>query len=221
MANNEIKLAAEARTEFGKGAARRIRREHKVPAVIYGHGTDPVHVTLPGHETLLALRTVNALLAIKIGSGKEQLALPKQVQRDPIRGTVEHVDLIVVRRGEKVTVDVPLHVVGADKEDRILVLDQQSISLEVEATAIPSHIEIDVASLEIGDQITAAQLDLPEGAVFHGAPEDLILSIAAAPTADEIAAELDAAVADAGEEGAAAEPKAGAETDEAAEADAE
>lgn len=221
MANNEIKLAAEARTEFGKGAARRIRREHKVPAVIYGHGTDPVHVTLPGHETLLALRTVNALLAIKIGSGKEQLALPKQVQRDPIRGTVEHVDLIVVRRGEKVTVDVPLHVVGADKEDRILVLDQQSISLEVEATAIPSHIEIDVASLEIGDQITAAQLDLPEGAVFHGAPEDLILSIAAAPTADEIAAELDAAVADAGEEGAAAEPEAGAGADEAAEADAE
>lgn len=209
---HEIQLAAEARTEFGKGAARRIRRAHKVPAVIYGHGTDPVHITLPGHETLLALRTANALLAITIDGGREQLALPKQVQRDPIKGSVEHVDLIVVRRGEKVTVDIPLQVTGADKEDRILVLDQQSISLEVEATAIPSQIAIDVSGLEIGDSLTASQLDLPEGAVFHGAPDDLILSIAAAPTADELAAELDAAVA--GDEE-------GAETADTAEADAE
>lgn len=212
---HEIQLAAEARTEFGKGAARRIRRAHKVPAVIYGHGTDPVHITLPGHETLLALRTANALLAITIDGGREQLALPKQVQRDPIKGSVEHVDLIVVRRGEKVTVDIPLQVTGADKEDRILVLDQQSISLEVEATAIPSQIAIDVSGLEIGDSLTASQLELPEGAVFHGAPDDLILSIAAAPTADQLAAELDAAVAG-DEEGA----EAAAEAD-AAEADAE
>lgn len=212
---HEIQLAAEARTEFGKGAARRIRRAHKVPAVIYGHGTDPVHITLPGHETLLALRTANALLAITIDGGREQLALPKQVQRDPIKGSVEHVDLIVVRRGEKVTVDIPLHVTGADKEDRILVLDQQSISLEVEATAIPSQIAIDVSGLEIGDSLTASQLELPEGAVFHGAPDDLILSIAAAPTADELAAELDAAVSG-DEEGA--EAAAAADT---AEADAE
>ena len=108
---NEIQIAAEPRNEFGKGASRRIRRAGKVPAVLYGHGTDPVHVTLPAHETLLALRTANALLSLDLG-GKQQLALPKQVQRDPIRGTLDHVDLIIVRRGEKVTVEVPLHVVG-------------------------------------------------------------------------------------------------------------
>jgi len=214
MANNEIKLAAEARTEFGKGAARRIRREHKVPAVIYGHGTDPVHVTLPGHETLLALRTVNALLAIKIGSGKEQLALPKQVQRDPIRGTVEHVDLVIVKRGDKVTVEVPLHVIGADdKADRVIVMDQQTITLEVEATNIPAAIEIDVTALGIGDSIAAKDLNLPEGAVFPGEPDDLMLSVTAAKTQEQIDAELDAAVA--GDEGEApAEAEAEAEAAE-------
>src|SRR6478752_10796885 len=103
----EVKLTAELRTEFGKGAARRIRRADKIPAVLYGHGTDPVHITLPGHETLLALRTANALLAISV-DGESQLALPKQVQRDPIRHTIEHVDLLLVRLGEKVTVDIPV-----------------------------------------------------------------------------------------------------------------
>ncbi|WP_232549588.1 50S ribosomal protein L25/general stress protein Ctc [Propioniciclava soli] len=227
MANNEIKLAAEARNEFGKGAARRIRRAAKVPAVIYGHGTDPVHITLPGHETLLALRTANALLSISIDGAADQLALPKQVQRDPIRGFIEHVDLVVVRRGEKVTVDIPIVVTGADKEDRILVLDQQSISLEVEATNIPSEIAIDVSAFEIGDSLSAGQLELPQGAVFHGEADDLILSIAAAPTADEVAAELDAAVADATDEekvAAQEEAAATASTEEEAEqneADAE
>ncbi len=101
----EVKLTAELRTEFGKGAARRIRRAHKVPAVLYGHGTAPIHIALPGHETLLALRTANALLSIEV-NGSSQLALPKQVQRDPLKHTIEHVDLVIVRRGEKVTVDV-------------------------------------------------------------------------------------------------------------------
>lgn len=187
--SNEIKLAAESRTEFGKGAARRVRRAHKVPAVIYGHGTAPVHIALPGHETLLALRTANALLTITIDGGKPQLALPKQVQRDPIRGTLDHVDLIVVKRGEKVTVEVPLVVTGV-KDDRILVLDQQSIALEVEATHIPSQIDIDVAALEIGQQLTAGDLELPAGAVFPGEADDLILSIQPLPTA-EAAGDLD------------------------------
>ena len=108
---SEVKIQAESRTEFGKGAARRIRRADKVPAVLYGHGTDPVHITLPGHDLMLALKTANALLSIEL-DGDSQLALPKQVQRDPIKGFIEHADLIIVRRGEKVTVDVPLVLVG-------------------------------------------------------------------------------------------------------------
>ena len=108
---SEVKLTAEARTEFGKGAARRLRRAHKVPAVLYGHGTAPVHVALPGHDTMLALKHSNALLSVDL-DGTATLALPKDVQRDPLRGFIEHVDLIIVRRGERVIVDVPLHVVG-------------------------------------------------------------------------------------------------------------
>ena len=192
----EIKISAVARTEFGKGAARRARRDGLVPAVLYGHGTDPVHVSLPGHDTLLALRAANALLAISIEGQSDQLALPKQVQRNPVRGTVEHVDLVIVKRGEKVTVEVPLHVIGDEnRPDRVVNMDQQTISLEVLATNIPAAIEIDVTSLEIGDSIAAQDLNLPEGAVFPGEPDDLILSISAAKTQEQIDAELDAAVA--------------------------
>jgi large subunit ribosomal protein L25 len=201
---NEIDLAATARTEFGKGAARRVRRDHKVPAVMYGHGADPVHITLPGHETLLALRTANALLSISIDGGTPQLALPKQVQRDPIRGTLEHVDLVVVRRGEKVTVEVPLVIVGAETLTEGLVsMDQQTITLLAEATHIPAQIEIDVTGLEVGNQIAASDLKLPEGAVFPGDPDDLILSIAAMRSEQEAelggGAEVEAASGEAAE----------------------
>ena len=189
--SNEIRLVADSRTEFGKGAARRIRRAGKVPAVMYGHGTDPVHIALPGHETLLALRTANALLSIEIDGGKPQLALPKQVQRDPIKGFLEHVDLVVVRRGEKVSVEVPLHVIGGDSlSGGIVSMDQQSITLEAEATRIPAQIEIDVTGMEAGQQITAADLKLPEGSAFHGEPTDLILSIAAPISEEALEASL-------------------------------
>ena len=201
----ELKLEAQSRTEFGKGAARRTRRAGLVPAVIYGHGGDPIHISLPGHATLLALRTANALLTITIDGGKAQLALPKQVQRDPITGFLDHVDLIIVKKGEKVTVEVPLVVTGTVKDDRILVMDQQTITLEVAATNIPAQIEIEAGALEVGDQVTAADLNLPEGAVFPGEPTDLILSIAAAPTTEELDAELDAAVAGASDEASVAE----------------
>ena len=203
MAGNEIKISAEARTEFGKGAARRIRRADKVPAVIYGHGTDPVHITLPGHETLLALRTANALLSIEVDGGAAQLALPKQVQRDPIKGFVEHVDLVTVRRGEKVTVEVPIVVVGEEVPDQITNVDAQVIALEVEATDIPQHIEVDITGLEIGDTVTAKDLVLPKGAVFPGEPDDLILSVAATPSQAALDAEL--AGTDEGAEAEAAE----------------
>ncbi len=209
--SDELKLAAESRNEFGKGAARRIRRANKVPAVIYGHGGDPIHITLPGHETLMALRTANALLTLVIDGAEPELALPKQVQRDPITGFLEHVDLVIVKKGEKVSVEVPLLITGTIKEDRILVQDQQAITLEVEATNIPAHVEIDGGALQIGDQITAADLKLPAGAVFAGDPEELILSIAPAPTTEELDAELDAAVAKAGDEPAEAASEEAAE----------
>lgn len=215
---SEVKLSAVTRTEFGKGAARRTRRDGLVPAVLYGHGSDPIHIALPGHDTLLALRVANALLAISIDGKAPQLALPKQVQRNPVRGSIEHVDLVIVKKGEKVTVEVALHVLGADERaDRIVMMDQQTITLEVEATNIPAAIEIDVTPLAVGDQVTAKDLNLPEGAVFPGEPDDLILSIAAAKTQEEIDSELDAAVEGAGE-GGADEPAAAAAAEDDAEA---
>jgi large subunit ribosomal protein L25 len=182
---SDNKIAAVTRTEFGKGASRRARRDGLVPAVLYGHGSDPVHVSLPGHDITLALRQANALLTISIDGGKDILALPKQVQKNPVRLNIEHVDLVIVKRGEKVHVEVPLVVVGDEGfTDAIVTMDQQTITLEVEATHIPAAIEIDVAGLEIGDSIVASQLKLPQGAVFPGSPDDLILGIAAAPAAE-------------------------------------
>ncbi len=201
---SENKLAAATRNEFGKGAARRARREGLVPAVIYGHGTDPVHVSLPGHEVLLALRVANALLRLSVDGGKEILALPKQVQRNPIKGNIEHLDLVIVKRGEKVTVEVPLIVHGEEKVDGLVVMDQQSIALEAEATHIPASIEISVAGLTIGDTITAGDLVLPQGAVFNGSPDDLILSIAEQRAAEPAAGEE-------AEAAGAAEPEAAAD----------
>ena len=181
---SENKIAAVARTEFGKGAARRTRRAGLVPAVLYGHGTEPVHISLPGHDVTMALRVANALLSISIDGGKEQLALPKQVQRNPVKDTIEHVDLVIVRRGEKVSVEVPLVVVGEEKVEGLVVMDQQTITLEVEATHIPASVEVSVEGLEVGATVTAGDLNLPEGAVFPGEAEDLILSIAATPAAE-------------------------------------
>lgn len=178
MSSNEIKLAADSRTEFGKGASRRLRRDGKVPAVIYGHGAEPVHIALPGHESLLALRTANALLSITVDGGQAQLALPKQVQRHPLKGFLEHVDLLIVKKGEKVTVEVPLVVLGEEKlAEGIVMSDMQSITLEVEATNIPAQVEIDVTGLEVGHQITVADLTLPEGAAYPGEADDLVLTI--------------------------------------------
>ncbi len=198
----EVKLAAVKRTEFGKGAARRTRRAGMVPAVLYGHGSDPIHIALPGHETLLALRVANALLSIDIEDGESQLALPKQVQRNPVKGDIEHVDLVIVKRGEKVTVEVPLVIVGEVEGDSIVVTDQLTIELLVEATHIPATIEVDVDGLDVGAQITAADLKLPEGAVFTGEPDDLILSVSA-PAAEE-PVEAEASGGEAAEGGAEA-----------------
>ena len=206
-------MSAASRSEFGKGAARRLRRAKQVPAVLYGHGTDPVHISLPAHETQLALRAANVLLTIEIDGGKAQLALPKQVQRDPVRGTVEHIDLVIVRKGEKVTVQVPLVTVGEHSSEVMIMMDQNSLTLEVEATHIPSQIEIDVTDLQVGDTVTAADLVLPDGAVFPGEPDDLMLSAHAVPSQAQLDAELDAAVEGAGE-GEAAQPSGESSTEQ-------
>ncbi len=188
---SETKIQAEPRTEFGKGAARRIRRADKVPAVLYGHGTDPVHITLPGHETMLALKHggANALLTIEV-EGSSQLALPKQVQRDPIKGFLEHLDLIVVKRGEKVTVDVPVQVVGEAASDALVVTEHPSIPIEAEATHIPEFIEVSVEGAEAGTQVLAKDLDLPGGSTIQLDEETLVVNITHAPTAEEVEAEL-------------------------------
>jgi large subunit ribosomal protein L25 len=188
---SETKLQAESRTEFGKGAARRIRRADKVPAVLYGHGTDPVHVTLPGHDTMLALKHggANALLSIEVG-GKSHLTIPKQVQRDPIKGFLEHVDLLVVRRGEKVVVDVPVHVVGESAPETLVTTEHPSVSVEAEATHIPEYIEVSVEGAELGTQILAKDLELPSGSEVQLEEDTLIVNVTHAPTAEEVEEEL-------------------------------
>lgn len=196
--SSEVKIAAEPRTEFGKGAARRIRRQDKVPAVLYGHGTDPIHITLPGHDLMLALKTANALLSIDLGGGSSELALPKQVQRDPIKGFIEHADLIIVKKGEKVTVDVPIVVVGEVEGDALVNVDHNSIALEAEATALPESVEVSVDGLTVGDHILAKDLNLPAGATLAIDEEALILNVTAAPTAADLEAELADAEAELG-----------------------
>ena len=201
----EVKLNAELRTEFGKGAARRLRRAHKVPAVLYGHGTDPVHISLPGHETLLALRTANALLSIDV-DGRSQLALPKQVQRDPLKHTIDHVDLVLVRRGEKVTVDIAIQLEGEAGDDTLVVVDHNSLPIEAEATHLPEQIVVSIEGLPAGTQILARDLKLPEGASLGIDPDTLIVNITGAPSAEAIEAELAQAEAEAGIEPTLAEP---------------
>jgi large subunit ribosomal protein L25 len=180
----EIVIQAQPREEFGKGAARRLRREHLIPAVLYGHGDAPIHMSLPQHATMLALRTANALLDIELAGHPAQLALPRQIQRDPVKDTIEHVDLQAVKRGEKVRVEVPLVVVGEALGEAVVIQDQSSITLEVEATNIPAHIQIDIEGQDIGYIVLAKDVVLPEGAELVTEPEDLVLSIQAPQAKD-------------------------------------
>jgi large subunit ribosomal protein L25 len=186
---SEVRIAAEPRSEFGKGAARRIRRSAKVPAVLYGHGTAPRHITLPGHDLMLALKTPNVLLALDI-EGASELALPKDVQRDPVRGHLEHVDLVLVRRGEKVVVDVSVTVVGEPAPGTLVTVDQQTVQVETEATHIPTEIQVDVAGLAAGAQVLASQLTLPAGTTLALDPEALVLAVTAQQTEAQADAEL-------------------------------
>jgi len=183
------KLVATARTKFGKGAARTIRREHNIPAVMYGHGTDPIHISLPGHQTMMALKVANVLLTIEI-DGKDQLALAKDIQRDPIKQIIEHVDLVVVRKGEKVNVDVPVHLVGTAAVETVVSLENNTVEMAVEATHIPDHVEVSIEGLEAGTRIHASDLSLPRGAEMLTDAGMLIVNITQAISAEALEAEL-------------------------------
>jgi large subunit ribosomal protein L25 len=193
------KITAELRTEFGKGAARRIRREHKIPAVVYGHGNDPIHLTLPGHDTMLALKRggTNALLELDI-DGTAQLALAREVQVDPLRRVLEHIDFVAVRQGERVTVDVLVHLVGDAGPDTLVVTENTTVQVEAEATHIPESIEVSIQGAPVGTQIHASDLILPEGTTLLTDPEMLVVNVTAAQSEAQLEAELAEAEADAG-----------------------
>jgi large subunit ribosomal protein L25 len=198
---SEVRIAAESRTEFGKGAARRTRRAGKVPAVLYGHGTDPQHISLPGHELMLALKTPNVLLRVEgVGSGAE-LALPKDVQRDPIKGFLEHVDLLLVKRGEKVEVSVPIEITGDVVAGGRLVQPEVEIAVEADATQIPQNVQLDISDLEIDSHVVAGDLKLPAGTTLAADPELWIVQIVDATVSTEPAdTEAEAEDAEAGVE---------------------
>ena len=203
---SEQKLAAEVRTEFGKGFARRARMAGQIPAVIYGHGAEPIHITLPAKATTLAVRTANALLSLDV-NGEGHLALVKDVQRDPIKQIIEHIDLLTVRQGEKVTVDVPVHVTGETAPGTVHNLELTVISLEAEATHLPEAVEVDIEGRAAGEHIHASDLALPKGAVLLTDAEALVVNISEAV---EIAEE------EAGEGTEAASEEAPAASEEAA-----
>ncbi|ROP42982.1 50S ribosomal protein L25/general stress protein Ctc [Pseudokineococcus lusitanus] len=205
---DEIHLSAETRTEFGKGAARRIRRASKIPAVVYGHGEDPRHVTLPGHQTMLAVKRENAVLTLDV-EGTEVLALVKDVQREPRRREIEHVDLVLVRRGEKVEVEIAVHVDGEPAPETVVTVEYQTLTLEVDALRIPEGVTVSVEGAEPGTQVLAGQVSLPRGATLVTDPETLVVNVAAARTAEDLEADL-----------AEAESELGIERDES-DADAE
>ena len=192
--SDDNKLAAELRDQFGKGAARKIRAAGKVPAVIYGHGTEPQHVTLPAHEVGLILRKANAVLDLDI-AGTAQLALVKDVQKDPVRQIIEHIDLIVVKKGEKVQVEVPVHVVGEAAAGTVLEQEAHTLTLEVPALSIPESVEISVEGVEAVTHLHADKVTLPSGVSLVSDVETLVVSVvlpavsAAADEAEEAAAD--------------------------------
>ncbi|MDH6627829.1 large subunit ribosomal protein L25 [Streptomyces sp. LBL] len=186
---SEVKIAATTRSEFGKGAARRIRRDSKVPGVLYGHGSDPLHLTLPGHELLLALRTPNVLIALDIDGTSNELAIPKSVQRDPIKGYLEHVDLQLVTRGEKVNVEIYVHTEG-DLAPGAFLLEHvlNTLPVEAEATHIPESVTVSIQGLTAGDSILAKDIPLPSGTKLGVEGDTVVLQVLAAQ-AEEAAGE--------------------------------
>jgi large subunit ribosomal protein L25 len=188
----EARIDAETRTEFGKGAARRTRRAGKIPAVLYGHGTDPQHLSLPELEFKRVVREQgrNAVITLNIG-GRPQLALTKTVVTHPIRPYIEHVDLLVIRRGEKVAVEVPVLIVGDAAPGTLVTQELNNIEVEADVSNIPEHVEVSVEGLEIGTQIPAGEVPLPEGTTLRADAEVLVVNIVAAPTEAQLEGEID------------------------------
>jgi large subunit ribosomal protein L25 len=208
---SEVKISAEPRTEFGKGGARRTRRAGKVPAVLYGHGEKPQHIALPAREFAAAIRHggLNQVFTIDIIGGQgTTLALPKAIQRDPIKDTYEHVDLLIVKRGEKVTVDVPIVLTGEAARNTLVVSESTTLSIVAEALHLPDSFEVSIEGLEAGAQITAADVQLPTGSELAADPETVIVVVSAAQTAEQLegdtgeAAEAEVTESEGGEEAA-------------------
>lgn len=200
--SEDTKVHAELRTNFGKGFARRLRAAGKIPAVIYGHGTEPVHVALPGHQVSLIIRRANALLELDI-EGKGQLALVKDVQKDPVHQIIEHIDLLVVKKGEKVAIDLPVVVTGEPAPGTIANLDATTLSVEAEATHIPENVEVSVEGLEDGAHVTAADVKLPKGVTLLADPEVLVVAVSIPAVEVEETEEAAEAAEEAAEETAA------------------
>jgi large subunit ribosomal protein L25 len=207
---SEVKISAEPRTEFGKGGARRTRRAGLVPAVLYGHGEKPVHIALPAREFAAAIRHggLNQVFAIDVQGGASTLALPKAIQKDPIKDTYEHIDLIIVRRGEKVTVDIPVILTGEAARNTLVVTESTTLSVIAEALHLPESVEVSIEGLEAGAQITAGDITLPSGTDLAADPSTVIALVSAAQTAEQMegdAAAEGAAPAEAAAEDAPAE----------------
>jgi len=200
---SEVRLAAELRTEFGKGAARRTRRAGKIPAVLYGHGTQPMHVALPALEFARVVREHgrNAVLTVEVGGDGSELALTKTVTTHPLKNYIEHVDLLVVRHGEKVVVDVPVVITGEPAAGTLVTQEASTLSVSAEALHIPDQFVVSVEGVEAGTQVLAAQVTLPSGVELHTDPDALVVNVVAAPTAEEMEGVVEGVV----EEPAAAE----------------
>jgi len=198
--DTDTTVVAELREQFGKGFARRLRAAGQIPAVLYGHGTDPVHLALPGHQVSLLIRRANAVLELSI-AGKAQLALVKDVQKDPVHQIIEHIDLLVVKKGEKVQVEVPVHIEGESAPGTIHTVEVATVLLEVEATHIPESVVVSIEGREAGQHVHSSDVTLPKGATLVDDAELLLVAIAVPAAAEAEAAEE--APAEAAEEAAA------------------
>ncbi|MGB3827285.1 MAG: 50S ribosomal protein L25/general stress protein Ctc [Ornithinimicrobium sp.] len=194
---DQTRIVATKRTEFGKGAARRVRRADKVPAVLYGHGTPPLHLTLPGHDTMMALKHTNAVLTLDVDSD-EHLALVKDVQRDPIKRLIEHVDLVIIRKGEKVQVDVSVHLEGDAAPETVVSMDYSELTVETDATSIPENFVVSVEGMQAGTQVLAGQVTMPAGVELITDPDALVVNVSQAISEEALEAELAEAEAEAG-----------------------
>lgn len=197
-------LKVEIRTEFGKGSARRLRAEDKVPAVLYGHGAEPQHLILPRHQTALIARNSNALIELEIPNAKSELAIIKDVQRHPLTRWIQHIDLLIVKRGEKVEVDIPVVVEGEPVSPAVAVIELQSVTILADALRLPEQIVVNVEGKEDGDQVFAGDLQLGEGVELVTDAELLVVAVQV-PRVDEADLETPGSEDEEGAEGASDE----------------